>query len=266
MRQIETRLASFPFGSASFGRPILFPFAGETSSDILGAVLKLEPDWSGLPRDTPAGVQRLLRRCLQKDRKRRLHDIADARLELEEAPGETTAISQTARTSARTTWLPWLLAAAGLTAAAAAVALYVRGRPAEAGEQRAEINVQPARRGVLSSIAISPDGATLAFVGVIDGVDRLWIRSLASAEAQPLTNTDGASYPFWSPDSQSIGFFADRLPQARGHPERHRPDTGRCARWRRLGRHLEQGRGHPVQRRSELAAEPHPGQRQRPGR
>ena len=63
-------------------------FAGESLADVLGAVVKSEPDWNALPRDTPRLVRSLLRRCLQKDTARRLHDIADARLEIQEARSE----------------------------------------------------------------------------------------------------------------------------------------------------------------------------------
>ena len=64
------------------GRPV---FTGETVSHVLASVLKTDPDWTALPADTPAPIRRLLRRCLEKDRKRRLDSAADARLEIEEA-------------------------------------------------------------------------------------------------------------------------------------------------------------------------------------
>jgi serine/threonine protein kinase len=103
------------------GRPV---FAGESVGEILGAVFKSEPDWQRLPAETPEGIRRLLRRCLQKDRKRRLHDIADARIELEEAQSENIDDSHR-RTGAsrRTERLAWVsgvtllaLAVGGLTA------------------------------------------------------------------------------------------------------------------------------------------------------
>ncbi len=67
------------------GQPV---FEGETVTEILGGVLRAEPDWNRLPAETPAGIRRLLRRCLQKNRTLRLHDMADARIEIEEAETE----------------------------------------------------------------------------------------------------------------------------------------------------------------------------------
>jgi serine/threonine protein kinase len=180
-------------------------FRGETTSDILGAVLKLEPDWAALPKDTPAGIRRLLHRCLQKDKKRRLHDIADARIELEEATGDTPVVT----TDRRPSRAPWIAAAMGLVAlSAAGLVLYVRGGASEAVEQRVEINTPPASRQDLNSIAISPDGTKLAFVAPTDRGRQLWLRSLGAIDAKPLPETEGALLPFWSPNSQSIGFFS----------------------------------------------------------
>ena len=69
-------------------------FDGETVSDTLAAVLRSEPDWTALPTDTPTNVRKVLKRCLERDRNRRLHDIADARLELDETPEPTLAPSR----------------------------------------------------------------------------------------------------------------------------------------------------------------------------
>jgi Tol biopolymer transport system component len=181
-------------------------FGGETVADILGSVLKLDPDGSVLPKTTPAAICKLLGRCLQKDRKHRLHDIADARIELEEAPGESVAVVAPARSSARAAWVVAALAVIG--AAALGFVLYFRTMPDMTAEQRVEVSTPPARRVDLTSFAISPDGRTLVFVATSDGRPRLWLRSLASAP-QPMAGTEGAGFPFWSPNSQSIGFFAD---------------------------------------------------------
>jgi Tol biopolymer transport system component/tRNA A-37 threonylcarbamoyl transferase component Bud32 len=181
-------------------------FSGDTATDVLGSVLKLDPDWTRLPGDTPAGVRRVLGRCLQKDRKRRLHDIADVRIELEDAAGERADVSRGSRLSPAL-WMA--VGAIGLLAAlGAAVALYVRGG-GDAIEQRVDITAPPVFRGLLSSIAMSPDGTKLALVGTTDRGRQLWLRSLESGEAQPLPGTEGALLPFWSPSGQSIGFFAD---------------------------------------------------------
>jgi serine/threonine-protein kinase len=98
-------------------------FCGETVSDTLAGVLKTDPDWKALPSDTPASIRRLLRRCLERDRKRRLPDIADALLEIDEAPAEPEAPAVTARPKPVSRFLPWIVAAvfACLTLAVGAV-------------------------------------------------------------------------------------------------------------------------------------------------
>jgi Tol biopolymer transport system component len=181
------------------GRPV---FGGETATDILGSVVMREPDWAMLPRDTPLNIKRLLTRCLQKDRKRRLHHIADARLDLDEV-----VVADTPR---RRALVPWVVAAGAIAVAVAGgVALYMRGGTPAALEQRVEISTPPARRFSLQSFAISPDGTKLAFVVAGESQPQLWWRSLDSVTARPLEGTQGARQPFWSPDSQSIGFFAE---------------------------------------------------------
>ena len=93
------------------GRP---SFAGETISDTLAAVLKQEPDWQALPADTPPGIRSLLRRCLRKDPVDRLHDIADARIEIQEAIAEPAAMTPTGpqpRAARWTRMIPWVVAA-----------------------------------------------------------------------------------------------------------------------------------------------------------
>jgi serine/threonine protein kinase len=183
------------------------PFSGASVSDTLAEVLKGEPDWTRLPATTPPAIHRLLRRCLVKDRSRRLADIADARLELEDAragaPGEGDAPRPTSRLRERLAWATALAVLAG-----AATALAVRGRPAPpVREMRVEITTPPTRDPV--SLAISPDGQQIAFVATSAGRSALWLRSLESGSARPLPGTDGASYPFWSPSGRSLAFFSD---------------------------------------------------------
>jgi len=205
--QEATRSADiWAFGCVLFemlaGRPV---FGGETIADILGSVVKSEPDWAMLPKDTPPHIRRLLTRCLQKDKKRRLHHIADARLDLDEAP-----VPAEADVQPRPSRIPWIVAAAAtILAIAGGVALYIRGNAREPVEQRVEINVPPALRLAMGSFALSPDGSKLAFVASTDRASQLWVRSLNSTTLQPLAGTDDAFLPFWSPDGQSIGFFAD---------------------------------------------------------
>ncbi len=189
------------------------PFAGEDVTDTLAAIVRADPDWAALPSDTPPAIRRLLRRCLEKDRRERLPDIGAARLELKDARSEETVapapvVSETRRRAV----VPWLLFTAASLAALAlgASLLYTRPVP-DAREYRAVIippaalTVAPVRR-----LQISPDGRRLAFVAPdASGRTVLWVRPLNDLEAQPLKGTAGAGAPFWSPDSRWIGFHTE---------------------------------------------------------
>jgi Tol biopolymer transport system component len=183
-------------------------FHGETVSHVLASVLKDEPEWVALPTNTPTPIRRLLRRCLEKDRKRRLADADDARLEIEDALSgrvETTPPTRPPRAEA----VAWGVAV--LAMAAAGLALWQGARPAATVPVVASQFVIPAPEHlVYSSVpAISPDGRTIAFVATeSDGRSRLWVRRLDVLAARALAGTDSASAPFWSPDSRTIGFFA----------------------------------------------------------
>jgi serine/threonine protein kinase/Tol biopolymer transport system component len=183
-------------------------FEGDDPTQTVASVLKSEPDWSRLPAETPAAIRRLLRRCLEKDRRSRLADMRDARLEIEDAQrGESTAPEINGgrvRTRERLLWIAGCAALAIATGASLATR-----RPAAVApppERRVEITTPPTLDPL--SFALSPDGEKLAFVATSDGRTQLWIRSLESGAAQPLRGTDGATFPFWSPDSRSVGFFS----------------------------------------------------------
>ncbi len=189
------------------GRPV---FEGESVGEILGGVFKQEPDWSRLPPDTPAPIRRLLRRCLEKDRRQRLKDIGDARIEIDEAQSEPAAVVATTlarpRRTERWAWTAVALLSLGAATLSAIVMFGLRSTPI-APEMRVEINTPPTADP--ASLAISPDGQTLAFVATVNGQPQLWLRPLGAAAAHPLAGTDGGSQPFWAPDGRSIGFFAD---------------------------------------------------------
>ena len=186
-------------------------FGGDTVSDTLASVLKEEPDWSTLPAETPPAVRRLLARCLAKHPRERLHDIADARLDLEDR--SDSEVVQTIghrqdRPLARA--LPWLIA---LLAVAIATWLAVRS-PARSVSPSPVVAAipPPAGMGFLVSrgFALSPDGTKLVFWATgDDGEDRMWLRTLDSEGTRPLAGTTGGSHPFWAPDSRSIGFFSN---------------------------------------------------------
>jgi Tol biopolymer transport system component len=193
-------------------------FDGDDVSDTLANVLKREPDWSALPADTPASVRRVLRRCLEKDPRRRIHDIADVRLDLDEsaediAPAPPLVPAKTgAPTRERAAW--------ALLAAALAGGLgYVTLREAPA-PQVVRFQIDPPERGSFGSStgvgrmdgttggALSPDGTQLVFIAEQGGQTRLWLRRLDAFASRPLAGTEGALTPFWSPDGSAIGFFA----------------------------------------------------------
>jgi eukaryotic-like serine/threonine-protein kinase len=180
-------------------------FAGETVSDTLAAVLRAEPDWSALPQEMPTSIRRLLRRCLERDRKRRLSDIADARLEIDEAP-EPTAI---VKPRARATYLWAAFAILSTVVALTLAAMHFREMPAEAQAVRFQIHAPEKVSFTVGGMALSPDGRRLAFVGAhADGRTSLRVRALDSLTAHELPGTEGSLFPFWSPDSRFIGFFA----------------------------------------------------------
>src|SRR5262249_48849575 len=165
-------------------------FQGETIGEILGEVFKAEPDWQRLPPNAPEAIRRLLRRCLQKDRTRRLKSADAARIEIEEALTGSTAAPEVrmAASSKKRGWLAWAIALA-LGAALASVLYFDRIAP-PVPEIRLEVNT-PSTVDPLS-FAISPDGRRLVFSALNEGKSQLWVRPLDSPTAQPLAETDGA--------------------------------------------------------------------------
>ena len=190
-------------------------FSGETISDTIAAVLEREPNWAALPAATPSNIRRLLQRCLEKDPKRRLRDIADARLELdEELSGlERAGLGERPQTE-RVSHVPasrWIYAVGiGLLVLVAAIGWWVRSRPPAVERDAVRIDVSPpaGTRFVVGFGAISPDGQLLTFVAESPSGRNLWVRALDSQAAHELPGTGGAAFPFWSPDSRSLGFFA----------------------------------------------------------
>jgi Tol biopolymer transport system component/aminoglycoside phosphotransferase (APT) family kinase protein len=188
-------------------------FVGEDVAETLAQVLTKEPEWSALPASTPGAVRRLLRRCLSKDRKRRLDSAADAGLEIDEALKEetTAALSPLSVPPVQQSLFPWVLAALATTAAAVTVALWAPWRtiPEPARVMFDMETAAPGGTGPLPMFAVSPDG-THVVARVVDGdVQKLWVRPLARLEGVTLQRTDTGAYPFWSADGQAIGFFAD---------------------------------------------------------
>jgi len=185
-------------------------FRGETVSDTLAGVLKTDPDWKVLPSDTPTSLRRLLRRCLERDRKRRLPDIADALLEIDEARAEPEAPAVTAAPKPLWRLLPWIVAA---LLALALPAVWLLRPKLEERMLQFEVSAPPGYTfGTLNiyRYAISPDGSKLAFVATsADGKRSLWVRPLHASAAIRLPGTEGAVGPFWDPTSRWIAFGAN---------------------------------------------------------
>jgi eukaryotic-like serine/threonine-protein kinase len=189
-------------------------FDGGSGSEVLANVLKSEPEWDRLPADTPESIRRLLRRCLQKDDKRRLRDIGDTRLEIDEASGGAVTSPTTTRVSIRRgeryAWAAGTVALALIAAMAGIGAMRsARASSTAPAETRFDVATPGSDPLDLTAVAVSADGRQLLFVANSEGQPTTWLRSLDSVAARPLAGTGGSSYPFWSPDGRSIGFFAN---------------------------------------------------------
>ena len=196
-------------------------FDGPTATEVIAGVLEREPDYRALPPDTPTLVRRLLKRCLDKDLKRRLRDIADARVDLEDARrvSETpegapvrAGTSRVRRTALIATAAIAVLVAGGFTARW----LWAPSAPASSRQfvllppDGSNFGEGPADR--TPPFALSPDGTRLAFMATTNSRSGIWIRSLDSLEALLVAGTERVSSfcpPAWSPDGTSIAFAAD---------------------------------------------------------
>jgi Tol biopolymer transport system component len=208
-KPVDRRTDVWAFGVLLFemltGRRL---FAGETLSDTLAAVLEREIDWSALPATTPPSVRRVLARCLARDPKNRIHDIADARIELEDRSEVAAKGAVARRPSLLARVVPGLIAGGVFVLAALP---FLRGRsPAAPSPPVVRFAVTPPAPGFFESYpALSPDGRSLAYALVPEkGPSALWIHSFAAGAARLLPGTEDAFEPFWSPDGRSVAFFA----------------------------------------------------------
>src|SRR5688572_19238791 len=192
-------------------------FQGETVSDVLAAVLRADIDLSTLPPTVPSGIRHLLARCLDKDPRRRLRDIGEARVWLE-SPGFSAAppVAAAAPATRHNRAWPWIAAAA--VAATIALGAWIALSPrSDAAVIRASIQLPPGTEYAIEpanppNLAISPDGTTVAFsampLGGTLASARLYLRRLGDAEATPVEDSGGARVPFFSSDGRSVGFLA----------------------------------------------------------
>ena len=198
-------------------------FDGDTVTDTLACVLEHEPDWTALPHETPEIVRKLVRRCLQKDPRKRLHDIADASLQSDDdsspnTSGASAAIPAPVAQNRKRKQRIWVLTAALIMALFAigllAVAWFGLRSAHPVATDVVEFAIAPEAgsrfAGTAPEFAMSPDGRHVAFAAVRKGVQMLWVRSLSSREVRALPGTEGGRSPIWSPDSRSLAFFAAR--------------------------------------------------------
>ncbi|MCH8148856.1 MAG: serine/threonine-protein kinase, partial [Planctomycetes bacterium] len=217
-RPLDKRTDIWSFGIILFecltGSPL---FQGETANDSMGAILHKDPDWSLLPPGTPPTIQLLLRRCLSKDRKRRLHDIADARIELENSivdPASTSLGLAAAALDVPARRLPWRWAVVLATAFAvlgAGASWFLKPPPAS---RVVRLTLSIPRQYDLASWSFptfSPDGKVAVFLGDSpNSAERtLVVRMLDQQEFRPLRGTGRARYPFFSPDGEWVAFWQE---------------------------------------------------------
>ncbi len=221
-KAVDRRADIWAFGCVLYellaGQPA---FDGETITDTLAAVVRAEPDWSRLPQKTPTRTRDLLRRCLTKDPKQRLQAIGEARIALEATianlPDEAAALAGAMQP--QPLWrraLPWALASIATAFAIAFSTLYWRPKQPEPHQMmRASLLLNEPLAGAFaanpgSPIVLSPDGSRLVFAGSpASKSSQLYLRQLDQQTATPIPGTEDAVQPFFSPDGQWLGFFAD---------------------------------------------------------
>jgi Tol biopolymer transport system component len=203
------------------------PFRGATSIETIASVIKADPDWAALATQPPP-LRSLVRRCLQKDVKQRLHHMADVRIALDEALAAPQSSELTPPSRATTRW--WMVVAAAIVAAAlgAIAAVQFRPAPVTPAPPVVRFRIAPPRdqpfdgRPSGGNLAISPTGRTFIYHATVGDSVQLIRRDLDSLAATPIPGTERAQMPTFSPDGQQLAFYAGgairTLPLAGGTP------------------------------------------------
>jgi serine/threonine protein kinase len=223
-KAVDRRTDIWSFGCVFFealtGHP---PFRAESFSETAAQILSAEPDWSLLPAKLPVDIHRLIRRCLQKDLSRRIQNIGDARIEIEDA---SYPIDSGLRTSGpsitkqpdvhKKKW--WGIAAAAIAIAAIAAFILFKSTPTPSKKFHP---VQFSRLtdflGLEEFPAISPDGKSVVFTTDVSGKRQIWVRLLAGGAPLQITNDEADHlYPRWSPDSSSVLYYSPSESESHG--------------------------------------------------
>ncbi len=201
-------------------------FAGDNISDTIAAVIRSEPDWSALPQETPRRIRTLLERCLRKDPRQRLHDAADVRIELDDVSRDSEVIaSPPPQTGSRQLLLVGIALAAGL--AIGSTIWWLRARASAPSEAiHVSVNLSRDALSIMGSayqpFAVSPNGKWVVYNVVRSGKVQLFLRSIQEFDGKPIAGTEGGVGPFFSPDSQWIGFGSGKelkkVPVSGGSP------------------------------------------------
>ncbi len=194
-------------------------FRGDSHVEVMNAILKEEPpELSETNAKISPHLEKIVRRCLEKKPERRFQTASDlgfalSTLTTPSSSGKhrTEAVQALDTTAKRSTWRDriWMMATALAVLLAGSFAwAYFTRNPPNAEARVLKFSINPPEHASFENIANSPDGKWLAFTAATGGKDQLWMRALDTLMAQALSGTEGASHPFWSPDSRFVGFFA----------------------------------------------------------
>jgi serine/threonine protein kinase len=219
-KEADARSDIFAFGAVLYemvaGKR---PFAGKSQISLASSILEKDPDpISGVKPETPPGLEHLMMTCLQKNPEDRFQSAQDIKLELQWIATDRSAASAAALPASplpRRGNLGWIALATAALLLGIGAGIGVR-RPAQPARAIRTV-IDPPNKTTLNLTGdsagppvLSPDGTTVAFAATTaDGKRFLWVRPMNSVDAHMLPDTEDATFPFWSPDSRSLAFFAD---------------------------------------------------------